>query len=117
MVFTSIFSFSHNVVYPIRNNKHYLNWAFINLKSTKASVNPFPNDSSKLKEFADDTFKFDENGRKFSKRAENTVGEEVSLYKQFVFYHSVFKRPVLQSHKNKVFFGKGLRGVWKFEVW
>ena len=29
-------------------------------------------DSSKLKEFADDNFKFDENGRKFSKRVENT---------------------------------------------
>ena len=29
--------------------------------------------SSKLKEFADDNFKFDENGRKLSKRVENTV--------------------------------------------
>ena len=29
----------------------------------------------KLKEFADDTFKFDENGKKFSKRVENTVGK------------------------------------------
>ena len=27
-------------------------------------------DSSKLKEFADDNFKFDENGRKLSKRVE-----------------------------------------------
>ena len=32
-------------------------------------------DSSKLKEFADANFKFDENGRKFSKRVENTVGK------------------------------------------
>ena len=30
-------------------------------------------DSSKLKEFADDNFKFDENGRKLSKQVENTV--------------------------------------------
>ena len=42
--------------------------------------NPFPNDnlflySFKIKEFADDNFKFDENGRKFSKRVENTVGK------------------------------------------
>ena len=40
---------------------------------------PFPKrqilDSSKLKEFADDNFKFDGNGRKFSKRVENTVGK------------------------------------------
>ena len=30
---------------------------------------------SKLKEFADDNFKFDENGRKLSKWVENTVGK------------------------------------------
>ena len=32
-------------------------------------------DSSQLKEFADDNFKFDENGRKLSKWVENTVGK------------------------------------------
>ena len=31
--------------------------------------------SSKLKEFTDDNFKFDENGRKLSKQVENTVGK------------------------------------------
>ena len=40
---------------------------------------PFPKrqnlDSSKLKEFADDNLKFDENGRKFSKLVENTGGK------------------------------------------
>ena len=43
------------------------------------SSKPFPKrqilDSSKLKEFADDNFKFHENGRKSSKRVENTVGK------------------------------------------
>ena len=42
-------------------------------------VEPFPKqqilDSSKLKEVADDNFKLDENGRKFSKKVENTVGK------------------------------------------
>ena len=41
---------------------------------------PFPKrqtlDSSKLKEFADDSFKFDGNRGKFSERVENTVGKE-----------------------------------------
>ena len=38
-------------------------------------------DSSKLKEFADDNFKFDENGRRLSKWVENTVGkEEIARY-------------------------------------
>ena len=32
-------------------------------------------DSSRLKEFGDDNFKFHENGRKFSKPEENTVGK------------------------------------------
>ena len=32
-------------------------------------------DSSKLKAFAEDNFKFNENGRKLSKRVENTVGK------------------------------------------
>ena len=40
---------------------------------------PFPKrhilDSSKVKEFADHSPKFDENDRKFSKRVENTVGK------------------------------------------
>ena len=43
------------------------------------SFSPFPNnkilDSSKLEEFADDNFKFDENGTKFSEWLEDTVGK------------------------------------------
>ena len=47
--------------------------------------NPLPDDkfldSSKLKEFADDNFKFNENGRKLSKQVENTVGKgEIACY-------------------------------------
>ena len=44
-------------------------------------------DSSKLKEFADENFKFDENGRKFSEWVENTVGKGViACYKQFILF-------------------------------
>ena len=32
-------------------------------------------DYSKLKDFADDNFKFEDNGRNFFKRVENTVGK------------------------------------------
>ena len=40
-------------------------------------------DWSKLKQFADDNFTFDENSRKFSKRVENTVGKgEIACCKQ-----------------------------------
>ena len=40
-------------------------------------------DFSKQKEFADNSYKFDENGRKFSNRVENTVGKgEFACYKR-----------------------------------
>ena len=60
--------------------------------------NPFPNDkfldwSKKLKEFADDNFKFDQNGRKFSKRVENTVGKgQIAHYEQFVLFPQCFQK-------------------------
>ena len=42
---------------------------------------------SKLKEFADDNFKFDENGRKFFSRVENTAEkEEIACYMQFLLF-------------------------------
>ena len=56
-------------------------------------------DFSKLKEFADDIFKFDEKGKKFSKQVENTVGKrEIACYEDF------YCRQV----KNQGLFGKGL---------
>ena len=50
-------------------------------------------DSSKLKEFADDNFKFGENSRKFSKQVENTVEKgEISLYNQFLLFPKLFQK-------------------------
>ena len=49
--------------------------------------------SSKLKEFADDNFKFDENGRKLSKQVENTVGKgEIACYEQLLFFLQCFQK-------------------------
>ena len=69
--FTSIFSFLFSF---LKTNP-----------SIQPCLNPFPNDkllySSKLKEFADNNFGFDENGRKLSKRLENTEGKgEIACY-------------------------------------
>ena len=63
----------------------------------KVLVNPFPNDkflySSKLKEFADNNFKFDENGRKFYKTGENTVVKgEIAHYEQFLLFPHCFQK-------------------------
>ena len=50
-------------------------------------------DCSNLKEFADDNFKFDENGRKFCKRVENTVGKgEIAHYEQFLVFPQCFQK-------------------------
>ena len=48
-------------------------------------------DSSKLKEFANDNFRFAENGRQFSERVENTVGKgEFARYEQFLVFSQCF---------------------------
>ena len=70
MLVTSIFSFSHNVFCPIIERKHFIYFSY---------RSPFPKQqilhSSRLKEFADDNFRFDEKGREFLKRVGNTVGK------------------------------------------
>ena len=58
--------------------------------------NPLPDDkfySSKLKEFADDNFKFRENERKLSKQVENTAGKgEIAHYEQFLLFPQCFQK-------------------------
>ena len=55
---------------------------FINLFLKKQIL-----DSSKPKDFVDDNFQFDKNGRKFSKGIENTVGKgEIARYDQFSLF-------------------------------
>ena len=51
------------------------------------------NPSSKLKGFADDVFESDENGRKFSKRVENNVGNgEIARNEQFLLFPQRFQK-------------------------
>ena len=72
---TNIFSISKQIFYPLT---HYQTTKFL--------------DWSKLKEFADDNFKFDENGRRSSKRKENTVGKgEIACYQQFLLVPQCFQ--------------------------
>ena len=63
---------------------------------------------SKLKEFADDNSKFDENGKKLSKRVENTVGKgEIARYEQFLLF-PVFSKDLYCRHvKTRACLGKG----------
>ena len=46
-----------------------------------------------MKEFADDNFKFDENGKNFSKQVENTVGKgEMARYEPFLLFPQCFQK-------------------------
>ena len=63
---------------------------------TYESINPLPDDkfldASKLREFADDNFKFEENGINLSKQVENTVGKgEIACYEQFLLFPQCFQ--------------------------
>ena len=50
-------------------------------------------DYSKLKELADDTFKFDENSLQFSNREENTVGKgEIARCEQLLLFLQSFRK-------------------------
>ena len=50
-------------------------------------------ESSKLKDFADDNFKVDENARKFSNVVGNTVRKrEIAFYKQFLLFPQCFPK-------------------------
>ena len=50
-------------------------------------------DSSKLKEFADNNFKFDEIGKNLSKWLENTAGKgEIARYQQFLLFLQCFQK-------------------------
>ena len=58
---------------------------------------PFPKQhilvTFRLKEFADNNFRLDENGRKFSKRVENTMGKgEIARYKEFLLFPLCFQK-------------------------
>ena len=60
-------------------------------------------DSSKLKEFADNYFKYDENGRKLSKRVDNTVGKgEIARYEQFLLFPQCFQKACFPGASNGV---------------
>ena len=73
--------------------------------NTGACTQPLPKrqimDCSKLKDFADDNSKLDENGEKVSKRVENTVGKgEIARYEQFHLFPQCFQKTcTADTHK------------------
>ena len=65
-------------------------------------------DFSKLKEFAKDSFKFDENGRKSFKRIENVGKGEIARNEQFLLFPRCFQKDLYCRHiKPRACLGKG----------
>ena len=95
MLVSSIFSFSRNLFksdFP-RGSSYFPKQQILN--------------SSTLTEFADDSFRFDENGRKFSERVENTVWKrEIARYGQFLLFQMYFQKACTGDTKNKGLSGK-----------
>ena len=78
-----------NGIYLYFVDKHRSRWLLLGLK-------PFPKrqilDSSELKQFANDNFKIDENGKKPSKWVDNTVDKgEIARYEQFLLFPQCFQ--------------------------
>ena len=99
-MFIGTLSFSHNVFYPI-TRRQILH-------------------SSKLKDFADDNLKFEENGRKLFKPAENTVGKgEIAHYEQFLLFPQCFQKACFPGASKGVIvwewaiFSKANTIIWK----
>ena len=70
---------------------------------------PFDKFSSELKELTDENFKFDKNGKKFSRQVENTVGKgEIAHYEQFLLFPQCFQKTCNCRHvKTRVCLGYG----------
>ena len=73
--------------------------------------NPFLNNKWTLftvKVFAEVNFEFDENGRKFSKRVQNTVGKgEIAHHEQFPLFPQCFQDLYCRHVKTRACLGKG----------
>ena len=86
--------------------------------------NPFPKDilnSSKLKEFADENFRFDENGRKFFKHVKNTMGKrDIARLRAISSFPTVFSKDQCERHiKTIACLGKGqpfLSHMWNIAL-
>ena len=73
---------------------------------------PFPKgqilQASKLKEFADNNFEFDENGVKFSKQVESIVEKgEIARYEQLLLFPQSFQDLNCRHVTTRACLGKG----------
>ena len=107
MLDTSIFSFIHNVFYPIKTKNFIL-----------MILNPFPHDKisdqTKLKAFADNKLNVTKMIISVFDRVQNMVGKgEIACTSNFSFSHLVFKGLLSQRRQKVLLCGNGLNVVCK----
>ena len=91
-----------SVFYLIKGKTHHLNQILFVFNTHFQFGKPFCKkqilDPSNLKEFADDNFKFDENGRKLYKRLENNVGKgQIACCEQFLLFQQCFQENCIRD--------------------
>ena len=100
------------VFYPIKSKYKLLFATALHSDLTEINCSRFPNDTidtSRLKEFAEDNFKFDENSGKFSERVENPMGKgEIAHYEQYLLFPQRFSED-FYCRKKKNLFGGGFK--------
>ena len=105
-VLTQILTFVSKTKKNVKKKKN-------NVKKEENSAQPFPIrkilNSSKLKLFAVNNFKFYENDRKIIKRIENTVAiGQIARYEQFLLFPQCFQKTcTADTLKTRACFGKG----------
>ena len=68
-------------------------------------------DSSKLKEVADNNFRFDENDRNFFNKVENPVGKgEIARYEQFLLFPQCFQKACFPGASKGVIVWEWIKG-------
>ena len=103
---------------PFCSHQHFLVFAQFFEPITRQQIL----DWSKLKQSADNNFKFDENSRKFSKQVENTVGKgEIACYKQFLLFPPCFQKACFPGASKGVIVWEWVKchfykGFWSLNV-
>ena len=94
-----------------------LQWTTIFATDTFHHLTHYQTTNFKLKEFADDNFKFDKNGSKLSKRLENTVGKgEIARYEQFLLFPQCFQKACFTGASKGVIVWEWVKHLFNFAI-
>ena len=87
------FNLDHSKIFSSANGLNYITLHIARIYLSLPFIKWQIFDFSKLKKFAGNNFRINENGRKLSKQAENTVGKgEIACYQQFLLFPQCFQK-------------------------